>query len=200
VSASIVSLEAESGVTNLRVWQEGANFYFWLRNPLSVKRAYLDFKASHVFAPDQMRTILVSYDGSNVSIYVDGNKSPVPYSLGPGAILVHQFIRIKADELEGYRVVYYSCIFVLVGFLLGMTMRKMTMRSIASWLLLTVGFFVAPVLLEALLMHASGRAMSAGQVGLSMFLIVLGAVLINFDHKAAGLARNRIRDKWGGAM
>jgi hypothetical protein len=142
----------------------------------------------------------VSYDGSNVSIYVDGNKNPVPYSLGPGAILVHQFIRIKADELEGYRVVYYSCIFVPVGLLLGMSMRKMTMRNIASWFLLTVGFFVAPVLLEALLTHASGRAMSAGQVGLSMFLILLGAVLINFDGWTASLARNRIRDKWGGAM
>ena len=200
VSASIVSLEDESGVTNLRVWQEGANFYFWLRNPLSVKRAYLDFKASHVFAPDQMRTILVSYDGSNVSIYVDGIKNPLPYSLGPGAALAHQFIRIKASELEGYRVVYYSCIFVLVGFLLGMAMRKMTMRNIAGWFLLMVGLFVAPVLLEVLLMHVSGRAMSAGPVGFSMFLILLGAVLINFDGWTAGLARNRIRDKWGGAM
>ena len=200
VSASIVSLEDESGATNLRVWQEGANFYFWLRSPLSVKRAYLDFKASHVFAPDQMRNILVSYDGSNASIYVDGNKSPVPYSLGPGAGLAHQFIRIEADELEGYRVVYYSCIFVLVGFLLGMAMRKMTMRNNAGWLLLTFGLFVAPVLLEVLLVHVSGRAMSAGQVGLSMFLILLGAVLINIDGWTADLARNRTRDKWGGAM
>jgi hypothetical protein len=33
-----------------------------------------------------------------------------------------------------------------------------------------------------------------------MFLILLGAVLINFDGWTAGLARNRIRDKWGGAM
>ena len=74
------------------------------------------------------------------------------------------------------------------------------MPNIASWFLLTVGFFVAPVLLEALLMHASGRAMSAGQVGLSMFLILLGAVLINIDGWSADLARNRIRDKWGGAM
>ena len=115
-----------------------------------------------------MRNILVSYDGSNASIYVDGNKSPVPYSLGPGAALAHQFIRITADELEGYRVVYYACIFVSVGFLLGMAMRKMTMRNIAGWFLVTAGFFVAPVLLEVLLMHVSGRAMSAGQVGLSM--------------------------------
>ena len=195
VNASIVSLEDESGVTNLRVWQEGANFYFWFRNPLSVKRAYLDFRASHVFAPDQMRNILVSYDGSNVSIYVDGNKSPVPYSLGPGAALAHQFIRIKAGELDGYKVVYYSCIFVSIGFLLGMAMRKMTMRKMAGWLLLTVGFFVAPVLLEVLLMHVSGRAMSVGQVGLSMFLILLGAALINIDGWTADLAHSRIRDQ-----
>ena len=35
----------------------------------------------------------------------------------------------------------------IVGFLLGMAMRKMTIRNIAGWFLLTVGFFVAPVLL-----------------------------------------------------
>ena len=123
----------------------------------------------------------MSYDGSNVSIHVDGIKNPLPYSLGPGAALAHQFIRIKASELEGYRVVYYACIFVSVGFLLGMAMRKMTMRNIVGWLLLTVGLVVAPVLLEVLLTRVSGRAMSAGQVGLSMFPILLGAVLINID-------------------
>ena len=45
----------------------------------------LAWRVRSVFAPGQARDILISYDGSNVSLYMDGKKEARVYHLSPGA-------------------------------------------------------------------------------------------------------------------
>jgi hypothetical protein len=45
-----------------------------------------------------MRDILVSSDGSDVSLYVNGKKEPHVYSFSPGAALVPMLVRFKGSD------------------------------------------------------------------------------------------------------
>ncbi len=177
VDQRIISIVRPYGVTNMFLQQEEANLVFWFRNPLSVTRSFLAWQVPNIFAARQTRDILISYDGSNASLYVDGNRMHRPYRLGPGASLAHMFLRLKAAELDGYIVVYDSMIFVPAGFLVGLAARKMKAQTIDAWLLLGLGVFVPSVLLEFLLVSVSGRAISIAQVGLSVFLTIAGSLL-----------------------
>jgi len=45
-----------------------------------------------------MRDILVSSDGSDVSLYVNGKKEPHVSSFSPGAALVPMLVRFKGSD------------------------------------------------------------------------------------------------------
>src|ERR1700747_1330812 len=102
----IVSISNQNGHANLSLLQRDSNLVFWFRNPLSVGRDQLSLSVPDVFALNQHRDILVSYDGSNLSVYVDGKRAPREYELTPGAPLAQLIRHTNALELEGYTYIY----------------------------------------------------------------------------------------------
>ncbi len=70
----IVSISQVYGTPDLYLRREEADLVFWFRNPLSMHRSLLAWRVRSVFAPGQTRDLLISYDGSNVSLYVNGKK------------------------------------------------------------------------------------------------------------------------------
>jgi hypothetical protein len=179
----IVSISQEQGLVNLAVRQEDANLVFWFRNPLSVRRALLAWYIPDIFILHQTRDILFSYDGSNLSLYIDGKKNPRIYQLTPGTGLAQVFRRVKPSELEGYNYIYYALLFIPGGSLIGIVARKITMQNFDEVLVLVIGLLVPAILLEFMLIWISGRTFSIGNLLLSILLPISGSLWINADRR-----------------
>jgi hypothetical protein len=178
----IVSL-SRPGLINLAVRQEDANLVLWFRNPLSARHALLAWYIPDVFATDRRRDILYSYDGSNVSLFIDGKKEPQVYRLGPGTGLARVLRRVKTVELDGYADIYYAAVFFPAGVFLGIAARRLSSRHVIGWLSLAFALLAPPWLLEWLLISVSGRFFSLRYVLLSLVLACGSALWINADRR-----------------
>ena len=176
----IVSISQEQGLVNLDVRQEDADLVFWFRNPLSVRRVQLAWRIPGIFVLHQTRDILFSYDGSDLSIYVDGKKNPVTYQLTPGTALAQLIHRSKPSELEGYNYIYYALLFVPAGSLIGIAARTLLAQKLEV-LVLVIGLILPGIILEFILIWTSGRSFSIGNLLLSIFLAIGGSLWINAD-------------------
>jgi glycopeptide antibiotics resistance protein len=177
----IISISQPLGSPDLTLRQEDANLAFWFRSPLSASRANLTWYFPAVFAPGRARDILYTYDGSNLSLFIDGKEQTLTYRLGPGTALAKLVRRVKSGELEGYSYIYYALIFCLPGAVLGMATRNLPPpRGTASFWLASA-FLIPAALLEWILVSTSGRSLSPKYLGLSLLLAVGSFLWINSD-------------------
>ena len=77
-------------------------------------------------------TYSVSYDGSNLVVYIDGKRDPRRYEFTPGVPLAQIIRHIKVNELEGYTYIYYALVFIPGGVLLGLDYKANKMGSSRS--------------------------------------------------------------------
>lgn len=180
-SGRIVSISQSEDAVNIGLGQEGTSFALWFRNPLSVGWAALPWYVPGVFETQATRDILVSYDGSNASAYVDGKKVPRSYRLSPAAGFAQKFVFLTTDCLQGYIVFYATLIFMPAGMLIGLAAGNWPAGNISGRLLLGLFLFLPPVLLELLLVRVSGRGILFDNMILSLFLAFAGCLLINSD-------------------
>jgi glycopeptide antibiotics resistance protein len=181
----IVSISDSSGVTDLTLRQEDTNLVFWFRNPLSVRRSLLAWYVPKVFDAVARHDILFSYDGANLSLFIDGKKEPRGYQLGPGTALAQLFVRVIPAELDGYHYIYNALVFLPAGILMGFTTRTVRLKALAGSVLLGIGVCLPPVLLESMLISLTGRALSRANISLSVLLSIAGILWINADRRAA---------------
>jgi hypothetical protein len=177
----IISISELSGFSDLTLRQEDANLVFWFRNPLSASHAILAWYFPGVFSVGRTRDILYSYDGSNLSLFIDGKEETLTYRLGPGTALAKSVRRVRSGELEGYNYIYYILIFCLPGAILGMAARNLGPPRVVACLWLACGFIIPAILLEWILVSTSGRSFSFGYVGLSVLIAVGSFLWINSD-------------------
>lgn len=180
----IVSIGHPAAPGDLTVRQKGPSLVFWFHTPLSARHAQLAWTVPGVFTTaGQARDILYTYDGSSLSLFLDGKKEERPFRLGAGPALARSVRRIKPGELEGYSDIYYALIFFPAGIVLGLAARKTggpgESSGTADWLLLGALLIVAPWLLEILLVRAGSRPFLAGEADLSLAFFVAGALWIN---------------------
>jgi hypothetical protein len=181
--ARIISISQPPGFADLTLRQEGANLVFWFRNPLSASHAILAWYYPRIFTAGRTRDILYTYDGSNLSLFIDGKEETLIYRLGPGAALAKSVRRIQSGELEGYNYIYYILIFCLPGAILGMAARNLPAPRAATSLWLASVFLIAAILLEWTLISTSGRSFSSLYLGLSLLLAVGSLLWINSDRR-----------------
>jgi hypothetical protein len=166
----------------LSLWQRERNLVFWFRNSLSVRRDQLPLNIPEVFTQKLARDILVSYDGSNLAVYIDGKRDPRRYEFTPGVPIAQVVRHIKVNELEGYTYIYYALVFVPGGVLLGLTTRRIRCR-VQEAPSLALALVLPGVILEMILVTVSGRAFSFGNVLVSCFFTMAGFFWINADRK-----------------
>ena len=65
-----------------------------------------------IFLARQPRDILFSYNGSNLSLYINGRKDLHTYDLGPGTRLVELIRWGRTPELDEYNYAYDALIFI----------------------------------------------------------------------------------------
>jgi hypothetical protein len=168
----------------LTLRQEDTNLVFWFRNPLSVKRSFLAWYVPKVFDAIKRRDIVFSYDGSNLSLFIDGRKERRDYQLGPGTGLAQLLVPVIPAELDGYHYIYNALVFLPGGILMGLAARSGRLPPVAGVVLLAIGVCVPPVIFEWILASVSGRTISRANLSLSMLLSIAGVLWLNRDRRA----------------
>ncbi len=178
----IISISEPSGVANLTLRQEDTNLVFWFRNGLSARKSLLAWYLPNVFQASQTRDILYTYDGSNLSLDIDGKRQPIRYRLGPGTALAISLRKAKPGELNGYEYIYHALVFFPAGALLGIAaggFRSGTPLIFVAYIMM----FLAPFVLEVILMWVGGSSLSASHLALSFGFLIAGTLWINADRK-----------------
>jgi len=181
VTGDILSISQARSSTDLLLRQEDAELVFWFRTPLSIKRSVLAWQVPNVFEDNRTRDVLFSYDGSNLVLTIDGKQFPEKYELTSGTVLARSIRHIKPNESEGYALIYDALVFLPVGFLLGLTVRRSMLGRVSTSVLLAVTFFIPPALFEFMLSRTSGRPISIESILLAVGLTVSGFLWMNVD-------------------
>jgi VanZ family protein len=179
----IVSLSQSANNISFNLRQEGQFLVFFFRNPLSEKRSGLAWRVDDAFEDGKTRDIVATYDGSDAFLYLDGNRVPESYHLSPGASLMHHFIYINTESLEGYVVVYATLIFLPAGLLIGMEAAKLSRQKISGRWMLALGLILPALLLEIFLARVSGRRIWPANFMFSLVFGLAGVLLINADRR-----------------
>jgi VanZ family protein len=177
----IISISEPSGFADLTLRQEDSSLTFWFRNPLSANHSVLTWVVPQVFTGGRTRDILYTYDGANLSLFLDGKQEPLTYRLGPGTALAKSVRTVKAGELEGYNYIYYALVFCFPGAILGIAARNLTALKFTAYAGLACGFLIPAFLLEWILVSSSGRSFSFDYLGLAVLMAAAGFLWINID-------------------
>jgi hypothetical protein len=145
----IISISQPSGVPDLVLRQEDSSLAFWFRNPLSASHSLLAWIIPGVFTANRTRDILYSYDGSNLSLFIDGKPELLTYRLGAGTALAKSVRLVKAGELEGYNYIYYALVFCFPGAILGIAARNLSPLKFTAWVWLACGFLIPAVVVPS---------------------------------------------------
>jgi len=179
--ARIVSLSSPSGKVDMELRQTGSELIFWFQNPFSMRRARMSWIVPQVFEPNQMRNLLLSFDGYKLSLFLDGNKYGYPYELGPAVALARYIRRVKAVELKGYGYIFYAIIFCPAGCLLGFAWRRRSVAWRNRLIFLACGFLLPAIALEWVLADAAGRSFSFRNISFSAVLSLAASAWMNAD-------------------
>ncbi len=186
----ILSLSSPSGGENLALSQFGSDLAFWFRNPFTTHRLRMTWIVPHVFAPDQTRDILLSFNGTTVSLFVDGHDYGLPYEFGPGVALARYVRHIKAQELPGYSYIFYAIIFFPAGSLLAFAWRKPGPRGFARLCFLVAGWLLPALIFEWVLADAARRSLSLHNIGFAALIALAGSLWMNADRTRSRAMRN----------
>ena len=185
----IISISRSPWFSNLTLRQEESSLVFWFRSPLSIKRAILAWYVPNVFTDSQERDILYSYDGADLSLYIDGKKIRRPYRLGPGTSLARLVHQVRPAELEGYNDIYYALVFFPVGIILGLAKFHLRPSNVTILLAIAFGLLVPVFLFEFILVQVSGRPVSPSNLLLSFLLLIAGFLWIRSDSVQTAVER-----------
>jgi glycopeptide antibiotics resistance protein len=185
----IVSISRSPWFSDLTLRQEESSLVFWFRSPLSIKRAILAWYVPNVFTDAQERDILYSYDGADLSLYINGKKSKRPYRLGPGTSLARLLHQVRPAELDGYNDIYYALVFFPVGIILGLAKSRIRPSNVTILLATAFGLLVPVCLLEFILVQVSGRPVFPSNVLLSFLLLIAGFLWIRSDSVQTAVKR-----------
>ncbi len=184
----IVGIWGRNGEMDLRIRQDGKTLIFWFLNPLSVTRSDLVWHIRGVFEAGRIRDIVFSYDGSNLVLYLDGERAGGSYRLGPGIAMARLFHSVGTSELDGYNDVYYFLVFFPAGILAGLAARRMSQGALKSLWFFVVVILVPAALVERALVAVSARPISFWYLTLSTALAIAGCVWINLGSGIDGPA------------
>lgn len=163
--ARIVSISIDPSHRNLTIGQEGSALVARLRTPLTGPNGREpELVKPNVFAQGVNRTILVTYDGSTLTAFVDGPDDSSHLELSPGAALAQLVLAPAAPDLPGYALLFMALVFIPAGILLALTLRGRV--RVGAALLLAVGglSLLLAGALELVLILTSGRFLELGHV------------------------------------
>jgi len=160
--ARIVSLSADPDRRNFTLGQEGSDLVFRLRTPVTGENGMKpELIAPNVFPDTKPHHIVITYDGSNLVLYVDGFRHPHGVELTPGATMFSYFEPLNIYDLKGYKIVYYGLTLLPLGILATVIAELIRRKSVLMALATCIPVLFIPLILEVLLIQVSGRPFQA---------------------------------------
>jgi hypothetical protein len=162
----ILSLSHGAQDVDFVVAQKGYDLVFFLRTPMTDPAD----DEPQLIVPDIFRTshpvnIAIRYDSAELSVFRNGKILPYGMSLGPGAALLSRaspLLRHPAPlrfyDARGYAAFFLCLAFVPLGVVLAFAASRPERGDSRGMLFLAACVLVPPVLLEGVLVLASGRS------------------------------------------
>jgi VanZ family protein len=196
--ARIVSNSFSPLLRNFTLGQQGADLVFRLRTPHTGDNGYpFETIVPGVFAVDQPRDILVTYDGATLLGGIARTDRVFRTELTPAVSLAGLVAsltsqKVRTDQPPMYTMVYFGGLFLPPGVLIALLGSTRRHRAVFSG----VYVVVAAVLLEMTLVLVSGRSFAWGNVVMfgtvgALVLVAVAAVLSQPD-----LQRRQARRWW----
>jgi VanZ family protein len=186
----ITTLSRATGIADIDFEQNHGDLIFWFRSPLSVRHYPMAWITTDFFREKRIYDMLFVYDGTDLSFFADGQKEPRLYRMGPGTALARLIRNVKPAELEGYRYMFYALVFFPTGILLGIASRKTQALQRMGWFTAAATILIPAVILEAILVWASGRSVILSGPILCVCWAVAGMWWINLRHSATAAAKD----------
>jgi VanZ family protein len=182
VDASIVSISRGKRFSDMEIFQRASDLHVWFKTPASNESHELEWSIPGAFTAGEPTDFVATYDGARVHLYRNGHLSVTSFRLGPWAALA-ELVRhdAKADELGGYRYVFYCLIFFPAGCLLGLASRKWLAIAFVLPVLIVFGILLPSVLFELILVLAGDQPASLGAICLASFMSIAGFIWINLE-------------------
>jgi glycopeptide antibiotics resistance protein len=164
--ARIVTNSESPFARNFTLAQQGSGLVFRLRTPATGLNGYpLEVVVPGTFSDHHPREILVSYDGATLLVTMAhaNEVSRTEITPGAGVALAIPSLNVRPHELQMYKLAYIALLSLVPGALIGLLGHTTRDRQLFG-----IGWVLAfPVLLEATLVVASGRAFDWGNVAVS---------------------------------
>jgi glycopeptide antibiotics resistance protein len=177
--ARIVSLSINPYWRNFTLGQEQSDLVFRLRTPATAfsngdKSA---LRAPGVFANKNLQSLILTYNGSELILYVNEIPSPMKLELGPGSALCSLFLDSPLIGSKFCKLFYYATIFIPLGVLVALITGAMVGHIVKKLLVIIGGSVFASVSLEGLLIAVSGKSWNMENLFISM-VMTLGTVVV----------------------
>jgi glycopeptide antibiotics resistance protein len=188
--ARIVSLSGDPSRRNFTLGQQGSDLIFRLRTPLTggngVHPALI---VPGVFSTKKPVNLVMTYDGSELLLYVNGVRTSHTLELTPGAAAFSYLFPLDASRMRTYKILYYATMFIPLGMVLSWTVNTLRKRWVLRMLFISGGLIFPSLMLESMLVGVSGREGKLGNILLSMSLTACPMVLFTFVRCHAALKR-----------
>ena len=156
--ARLVSVSVDPFRRNLTLGHEGRSLVVRLRTPETGENGMNpELTVPEIFNTRDIRNLMITYDGSTLSVYVDGRLNAHSLELSPGPIAVDKLFSPMVVNVKLSRLLYYAVIFLPLGILSSVSLRgsgsNFQLRSLA----VAGAVLISPFILESLLAGVSGR-------------------------------------------
>jgi VanZ family protein len=163
--ARIISLSGDALHRNLTIGQDNQDLALRLRTPITGQNG-TDIKLSvpDVFANTDMHHIIVTYAKAKLQVYVDEPENIYSFNL----------LELLPNN---QKVFSYATTFIPLGFCLALLSIVAKRQYSFHRLMLPCGILLPSLILEAFLIHASGKSFSLVNLGLGIFFTALITLL-----------------------
>jgi glycopeptide antibiotics resistance protein len=178
---TIVSLSRDSRHVDFFLAEVQKRWDIGLRSALAGNRRTWRLTFANDLEPGEPQEVVVTYNGADLSAWVNGKQATRPLRLNAGANLVYCFKGIDPYNVYGYGLLYDCLVFVPLGFALAFGARVAADRTRRRWAYFAVEFLLPPLLLEAVLFLVSHRPFQVGNVIVGICLILGAFLILNSD-------------------
>ncbi len=176
---TLVSLARGPRFADFVLEEYGGRWIAEIRSRLAGKAPRWTLGFSGVPIAGKPKEVTVSFNGSELSAFVDGKEAGQSLSLNPGTSLVRYLKGMHMYNAYGYGILYDALALVPLGSLLALAARKTAWAKVHRWL--APALLLPPLLLEVVLASVSHRPFDLRSVVLGECLIGGAFLLLNSD-------------------
>jgi glycopeptide antibiotics resistance protein len=128
---------------------------------------------------------LAPFQGSELSLYLDGKRESHGLVLGPGAALFRRMFRLRMYNLRALKVFYRLILFIPLGALLAFLSRRTGRNAWGKWATTAIAVVVSPLAIVLTLTMVSGRSFRWTDLFVGVGLTLAAILITNSDRESS---------------